>query len=153
MRFDKVLLCLLASFYTLFFMRSLIKNIALYALALFLASKVFSGVVIIGGLTTLIVAGFVLSLLRLIVAPILRILTLPLNIASMGAFSIIINGIVLYLLTIFVSQITISPFLFEGTKINGFVVPPIYFNAFFSYIVTAFFISLIVLTIKWVIKE
>ena len=134
-------------------MRSIIKNIALYALALFLASKVFSGVTIVGGLTTLIIAGVTLSILRLIVAPILRVLTLPLNIASLGAFTFVINAVVLYLLTIFVPQITISSFLFQGLKINGFIIPPIYFNTFFAYIVTAFFISLIVLLIKWVIKD
>lgn len=134
-------------------MRSIIKNVALYAISIFLVSLLFSGVRITGGIATFVVAGVVLSLLKLVVTPILHILTLPLNIASLGAFTFVINAVTLYLLTVFVPQITIAAFTFPGFKGNGVVIPPIYFNGFFSYIVTAFFISAIVAFIRWVIDS
>lgn len=134
-------------------MRSIIKNVALYAISIFLVSLLFSGVKITGGIATFIVAGVVLSILKLVVTPILHILTLPLNIASLGAFTFIINAVTLYLLTVFVSQITITAFTFPGFKSNGVVLPPIYFNTFFAYIITAFFISGVVAFIRWIIDN
>jgi putative membrane protein len=55
-------------------------------------------------------AGFVLGLVNLIIKPIVRFLTLPINILTLGLFNIIINAGMLW----------IADYFIEGFKINGF---------------------------------
>ena len=55
-------------------------------------------------------AGFVFGLVNLIVKPIVRFLTLPINILTLGLFNIIINAGMLWIVDYFI----------EGFKINGF---------------------------------
>jgi putative membrane protein len=107
------------------------------------------GVTINGGLTTYIVGGIVLSLLFLIVKPVLGLITLPLNIITLGLFSFLINAIILYLLTILVPAISVTGFVFKGLSFWGFIVPGFAINTFFAYIIASILISLILGFLKW----
>lgn len=71
---------------------------------------------------TLVIAGVVLTLLEKLLRPILKILFLPINIVTLGFFSLVINVFILYLATYFV----------PGFVINNVVVFGIHFNQFFS---------------------
>ena len=102
-------------------MKSIVRNIAFYSFALFLTSQVLTGIKIYGGFWTYILGGVVLALLFLILKPIISIITLPLNIITLGAFSFLTNAIIFYLLTIFVSNISVSAFTFNGFTFAGFV--------------------------------
>jgi putative membrane protein len=107
------------------------------------------GVRISGGLTTYIIGGVVLSLLFVIVKPILSLITLPLNIITLGLFSFLINAIILYLLTILVPAVSIVGFRFEGLSFLGFVVPQVSVNIFFAFIIASALMSLILGFLKW----
>jgi putative membrane protein len=111
------------------------------------------GVRVSGGLPVYIAGGIVLSLLFMIVRPILRIITLPLNIITLGLFSFVINAVILYLLTVFVPNISISAFIFKGLSFLGFVVPGFPVNGFFSFIFASVIISLVVGFLKWLIEK
>lgn len=134
-------------------MKSLLQNIGINALSLFLLSQTLEGVKIIGGVPTFIFGGFVLSLMTTILRPLLQLATLPLNILTFGTFSFLINVIILYLLTIFIPQITISPFVFKGVAFLDFVIPKISFNSFFAFVVSAVILSIIVGSIRWLIEK
>ena len=82
-----------------------------------------SGVKITGGAETYLLGGIALSLMFLLIKPILNILTLPLNIVTLGTFSFFTNVIILYLLTIFVPKIKVSSFIFQGISYSGFAIP------------------------------
>lgn len=69
---------------------------------------------------TLVVAGIVLTLLEKIVRPILNILFLPINVVTLGFFSLVINVLVLYLATYFVPGFTISNVIVFGVELNQF---------------------------------
>lgn len=56
----------------------------------------------------LILAGFILAVLNTIIRPILKLISAPLIILTLGLFSIVINMATLWLLTQFVPEITIS---------------------------------------------
>ena len=71
----------------------LLANIA----ALYLANLWVSGFAVIGGWWGYAVAGVVLGILNLIVRPILKIISTPLIIVSLGLFLIVINAIILWL--------------------------------------------------------
>lgn len=134
-------------------MRALIRNTAIYAFSLSLFPQLFAGVNISGGLTTILAAGLLLTILFWILRPILNILLLPLNILTFGAFSFITNVVIVYLLTVFLPRISIEAFIFPGASFTGFVIPRIEFNTFFAYIVVTVVFSAIVSGIQWLIDK
>lgn len=134
-------------------MRFLLRHILLYALSLFLLQAIFAGVTITGGLTTYLLAGFLLTLMYYTIRPILQLVTLPINIATLGLFSVIINTFILYLISVLLPSITIEPFSYPGFSFIGFIVPKIYFNAFFAYLICSLVISCITTVISWLFGE
>ena len=114
---------------------------------------VLPGVKITGGIPTFIIGGVVLSLMFLIIKPILNIITLPLNFITLGSFSFFINVIILYLLTVFVPSISISSFAFSGIKFAGFIVPKIFVNTFFAFILASLVLSGVFTFLTWLIKK
>jgi len=134
-------------------MKSILRRIIFYSVSLFLTSQVIQGLKISGGLTTYLIGGIVLAILFLVVKPILSIVTLPLNIITLGLFSFLINAIILYLLTIFVPNISITAFNFQGTTFAGFVIPKFYVNNFFTFVIASILLSLIVGFLRWLTKK
>lgn len=133
-------------------MKTLLRNIAIYFLILFLLPHIIPGVTITGGINTFLVGSFVLTLLFIILKPILNIISFPANMLTLGIFNIFINGLLIYLLTVFVTEITISAFTYTNMNIFGFITPVISFNTFFAYIYTAFVLTLINSFIRWLIE-
>jgi len=133
-------------------MKTIVRNISLYTFSLFLLPQIIPGVNIEGGFPTLLIGGIALALMFLVIKPILNIITLPVNIITMGLFSIFTNAFILYLLTIFISGVTIHPFTYPRTEIFGAIIPKIDFNMFFSYIYTAFVLSFIDSFFSWLTK-
>lgn len=134
-------------------MKSAVRNIVFYSVSLFLTSQIIIGLKISGGLTTYVIGGIVLSVLFIIIKPILSLITLPLNIITLGLFSFLINAIILYLLTIFVNSISIKAFTFPGLSFAGFIIPKLFVNNFFAFIVASAVLSFIVGILKWLIKK
>jgi putative membrane protein len=97
-------------------------------LALFVATKFVSGVTYTGSWTTLAAAGFAIALLNLAIAPILRILSLPLRILTFNLFSLVIDMAMVWLTDAAIFEMNIQgiPSLFWTTVIV------MLFNAFLS---------------------
>lgn len=72
------------------------------SIGLWLAQRFVAGFVMVGGLKGYLIAGILLGLLNLVVRPILKVISLPLMILTLGLFSIIINAI----LIIIVARVT-----------------------------------------------
>jgi putative membrane protein len=106
--------------------------------ALWFVSQILPALTISGGWQVLLFAGFILSILMLLVHPLLKILFIPINIITFGLLSWITNVIVLYLLTVFASDISIRAWRFPGASWAGFVMPPMNL----SYIVSLILVSL-----------
>ena len=104
-------------------LRWFITTLAIFALPYFVA-----GITVNSVLTALIVSAC-LVFLNMVVKPIVTILTLPINILTLGLFSLVINGIFFW----FVAQI-----------ITGFTVA-----SFTAAIIGAFVISII----NWIISH
>lgn len=134
-------------------MKSILRRIAFYSVSLFLTSQIITGLTISNGLTTYLIGGIVLSILFLIVKPILSIVTLPLNIITLGLFSFLINAIILYFLTILVPDISISEFIFKGFTFAGFVIPSLYINNFFTFVIASILLSFLVGFLRWLTKK
>ena len=87
-----------------------IAQILVNALAIFLADYLLPGFIFEGDIITLIIAGLILGLINAFIRPILRILSAPLIILSLGLFIVIINIIMLWVLEYLVSDLTIIGF-------------------------------------------
>ncbi len=79
----------------------------------------------IGGIGVAIIVGAVLGFINLVIKPVISLLTLPLNVITLGLFSLIVNAILFY----FVGRVV------EGFSIDSFT--------------AAFWGALIVSVINW----
>ena len=102
-------------------MKTLIK-LLLTALAVIVLGYLLPGVSVTSFITALVVA-VVIALLRLIVKPILIILTLPITIITFGIFLLFINAIIIML---------------AGYFVSGFVVDGIWWALIFSLLLSLF---------------
>jgi putative membrane protein len=104
-------------------LRWFVTVLAIFALPYFVAG------ITVNSILTAIVVSACLVFLNMVVKPIISILTLPLNILTLGLFSIVING---------------AFFWFVGQIIQGFSV-----SSFKAAIIGAFVISII----TWIIGK
>ncbi|HBC02941.1 MAG: hypothetical protein CL528_00090 [Aequorivita sp.] len=100
----------------------LIIKLLLTALAVVVLSKILPGVAVEGYGSAIIVA-IVIALLRLIVKPILVLLTLPITIITFGLFLLIINAFIIMMADYFV---------------GGFAVATIWWALLFSLLLSLF---------------
>ena len=134
-------------------MKTVIRNIVFYSFSLFALTQTLSGVKITGGAETYLLGGVALSIIFLLIKPVLNLLTLPLNLVTLGAFSFLTNVIILYLLTVFVPKIKITSFVFQGFSYAGFLIPKTYVNQIFAFIVCGLALSSIITFLTWLIKK
>lgn len=78
------------------------------SLALGAAFWLVPGFVISNGLTGFMVAGLFLGTLNLTIKPILKLISMPLVILTLGAFSLIINGLMLWLVSLALDFVVIQ---------------------------------------------
>lgn len=90
-------------------MLDLILRWILLALALLVVAAIIPGIAISGFGTALIVA-LVIGLINLFIRPIVTILTLPINLLTLGLFTFVINALMLWLAAALVSGFEISGF-------------------------------------------
>lgn len=79
------------------------------ALAVLASAYVIPGIHATGILTAIIVAA-ILAFINTIIKPIISILTLPLNIITLGLFSLVINGLFFWFVAHLISGFTIETF-------------------------------------------
>ena len=95
----------------------------------------------VGDWLTLIFASIALSFLFGVVQPVLKILFLPINIVTLGFFSIIINVFLLGLLDFIIPGFSIAPITLFNTPLS----------AFWTLVFLSFVISLIQKIVKLIV--
>ncbi|HZZ99187.1 MAG TPA: phage holin family protein [Candidatus Paceibacterota bacterium] len=78
------------------------------ALALFAAFLLVPGFLVTGGIEQYVLAGLVLAILNMIVKPILKIITFPVIILTLGIFTIVINALILSFVDYLFTTVTIE---------------------------------------------
>ena len=95
-----------------------------------LADLYMSGIYFDGDIETLIFAGLMLGFLNFFIKPILKIITLPLRILTLGLFSFIINIAIVYFI-----DLAFYELIFEGLgPLIGFIILLWLVNMIFSLI-------------------
>lgn len=82
----------------------------LNALALLLAAYILPGIHV-DGIYVALIASLLLGILNVVVKPILIILTLPINLLTLGLFTFVINGLLFWFLGTFVKGFHVDGFL------------------------------------------
>jgi putative membrane protein len=79
-------------------------------LAIFLADYLVPGFIFEGDILTLFIAGLILGLINFFIRPILKFISAPLIVLSLGLFALVVNIVLLWLLEYFVPELTITGF-------------------------------------------
>lgn len=107
----------------------LIFRLLLNALFLLLASVVINGVEV-NSLYAAIITAVVLGLINALIRPVLLVLTLPINILTLGLFTLVINGLLVMFVASFVkgfmvagfwSAVSLSIFLWLGSFLTNYL--------------------------------
>jgi len=77
------------------------------ALALLAVSHFVPGIRV-DSFTTALLVAFLLAILNLVIRPIIAILTLPINVLTLGLFTFVLNGLLLWSVTYFVPQFVVA---------------------------------------------
>ena len=133
-------------------MRTILKHFLIDTVSLYLISQAVTGIVFSKGITTLVMAGFVLMLATMIVKPILNILLLPLNLLTFGLFKWVTYAITLYLVTLVVPGFGLGEFIFKTFTSYWFTIPGIALSGVFAFIAFSFVISFVSSILYWVFK-
>ena len=91
-------------------MRTFIAVSVINALALFIISNVLNGITI-NGWQTLAVSAMVLTLINIFLKPIISFITLPINIFSLGFFTLFINAFLFYIVGKIVKGFVVADFM------------------------------------------
>lgn len=134
-------------------MKHIIRVFLFNVFAIWLSSQIMPTLIVPAGWQTVLFAGLVLSMLMLIVQPLLKILFIPINILTFGLLSWMINVIVIYLLTVFVPEIRVNPWMFPGGSWVGFVIPRLHFSYFTALIASSLLITTITDVLHYVSED
>lgn len=130
-------------------MRALLRSILFYTVALYLVITYIPGIQLKGGVEILLGSGVVLAILVTFVRPAVKIITLPINILTLGIFSGFVNVIILFLLTRFIDQLSIQAWTFSRFEYQGFVIPETHISTFWTYVIVSSIISIITNALNW----
>jgi putative membrane protein len=97
----------------------LLKPIIVSAATLWILSY-FLSTINVGDWTTLLIASIVLVIINKFVRPIVKLLFLPINVVTLGLFSVVINVAMLWLVTYLVPGFEISNMVILGVQLNQF---------------------------------
>jgi putative membrane protein len=89
--------------------RLLLKLVAL-AVAIAIATSLVSGIDVSGGAATYLWVAFLLALVNIFIGPIVRLISLPLTILTLGLFALVINAALLGLTAWLSSDLSIDGF-------------------------------------------
>lgn len=78
--------------------------------AIWLAAYYVAGFAFTGDWTDLLITGFILALANSIIKPILKFITGPLIVLTLGLFTIVVNIVILWLVAWFTPELTIIGF-------------------------------------------
>ena len=95
-------------------MKKLLRVFSREVVALFIVTQIASGLVFDNFLEGLIITGIALAIASYVVKPVVNLLLLPINLATLGLFRFISHAITLFIVDVALPQFTVTSFHFEG---------------------------------------
>lgn len=79
-------------------------------LGLWIASQLIAQVNFGDDVKVLLISSFILSIINALIKPVLVVLSLPFIVLSLGLFTVVVNGAVVWLVSVFYNEFTIGSF-------------------------------------------
>ena len=112
-------------------MKPFLLRLFINAVALLITASLVEGIHI-EGFTATLLAALILGAVNAVIRPIFLIFTLPLNVLTLGLFTLVINGLML--------------------KLVGALAPGFYVGGFFAATFGALVLSLVSIGLTWLLK-
>ena len=105
------------------FLIRLAVNLAVTIFAFWVAVQLLSGMSFTGNLGNWLIVAIIFGLVNAIIRPILLLLTLPINVFTLGLFTLVINALMLWLTSWISGALTVDGFItaFLGALIIAIV--------------------------------
>ena len=116
----------------------LLMRIVINAVAIWITSMLLSGFSFAGSIINLIVVAIIFGLVNALIRPIVKLLTLPINVLTLGLFTLVINAFMLMLVVWFSGALSL-----EGGV----------FASFFTAFIAAIIISIISTILSWILPD
>lgn len=87
-----------------------LARLLINAVAIYLTTRILPGIRV-PDVPSALVAALVLGLVNAFIRPVVLLLTLPLNILTLGLFTLVVNALMLYLVAAVVPRLEIANFL------------------------------------------
>lgn len=134
-------------------MRAALRVIIFNATAIWLTSLVVIGLNYRRDLKTLLLASLALGVVNAIIKPLVKIVALPINFLTLGAFSWLISALMLHLVTLAVPGFTIKAFHFSGYNWQGFIIPAMNLTKFWSTVAASLGVSTLANFFSWLCQK
>jgi putative membrane protein len=118
-------------------MIKLLIRVVINAVAIWVAAYIVPGITVSGGIAEWLILAIIFGLVNAFIRPVIRLLTLPISIVTLGLFSLVINALMLMLVGWLSKSLTIDGALF------GF------FNALLGSII----ISIVSTVLSWFVSD
>ena len=116
----------------------LVLRIIINAIAIWVTSLLLGGFEFSGNVLNLIIVGVIFGLINALIRPIVKLLTLPINVVTLGLFTLVINTLML-ILTVWLS---------DSLSLTGG-----FFENFLIAFVAAIIISIISTVLSWFLPD
>jgi putative membrane protein len=118
-------------------MLKLLARLVINAIAIWVAAYIVPGLTLTGNVLSWLVVAIIFGLINALIKPIVKLLTLPINIVTLGLFSLVINALMLMLTGLLTDFLVI-----EGVLL-GFV----------PALMGSILISIVSTVLNWFIKD
>jgi len=134
-------------------MRKIIKNFTLFFLSLYFTSLLIGeNLVFTRQWRTMLLAALFFTLCNLLVKPILKFLLFPLNLLTLGATSLLANLATIFILTLSLGEIKITPFATPEIHLFSLTVPSFFLTGYWPLLAFSFIILTIYRLLSWLLK-
>jgi uncharacterized membrane protein YvlD (DUF360 family) len=125
-------------------MKKIVRIFSREVVALYIITQVASGIVFENYLQGLLITGVALAIATYIVKPIVNMLLLPINLATLGLFKFLSHAITLFIVDVALTQFSVTGFHFAGLHAQYLDLPAVNFGSGpFAYIAYSLLLMLI----------
>jgi putative membrane protein len=105
------------------FLLRLVVNLAVTIFAFWIAVQLLSGMSFTGNLGNWVIVAIIFGVVNAVIRPIVKLLTLPINLITLGLFTLVINALMLWLTSWLSGALTVDGFIpaFLGALIISIV--------------------------------
>lgn len=123
--------------------KKLIRLYLINVVALWAVSKFIDGFHLVDGIRSVLLVGVGFTFLHLLIGPIIKTILGPINFLTLGLIGLIVDAGLLYVLTIYFPQVSITPWMFLGGTFGGVSIQPFFLNFWGATLASAAVINVI----------